>query len=303
MLREFRRWVKAVERGFCTDVWCIGVCDVPIEKFLDAQFHPVPHWLPEPSGFGYYADPFAFGDRILCEYVNLLGWNRGVITLLDGCGENSVQVLKEPWHLSYPYVVEDQGRLLCAPEAHESMKLCLYELDKQGHMWKGVSTLLDVPAVDPTIVLWQNHWWLFATIADPANVLVANQNLHLWYADNVSGPWHWHPANPISTDPATARSGGTPFEFDGALYRPAQDCSATYGGALNLMEITTLNETAFAERFVRRINPVPPYDCGIHTLSIYDQKRTLIDGKRRAFAPWFLPTKLLRVLRGSHVKV
>jgi hypothetical protein len=84
----------------------------------------------------------------------------------------------------------------------------------------------------------------------------------------------------------SARPGGTPFHHDGALYRPAQDCSVTYGGRIVINRVLRLSPTAFEEEPVSTVEPDPdgPFPDGLHTLSSLGNV-TLVDGKRRAVIP------------------
>jgi hypothetical protein len=71
---------------------------------------------------------------------------------------------------------------------------------------------------------------------------------------------------------------------EGRLYRPAQDCSETYGGAIAINEVEVLTTDRFRERVARRVRPEPGsrYPAGRHTLSAMGSQ-TLVDGKRRMF--------------------
>ena len=68
------------------------------------------------------------------------------------------------------------------------------------------------------------------------------------------------------------------------LYRPAQDCSEGYGGAVALCEVVQLDPDRFEERVVRVVRPGPdwPYGAGLHTLSGAGDL-TLIDARRTVF--------------------
>jgi hypothetical protein len=69
--------------------------------------------------------------------------------------------------------------------------------------------------------------------------------------------------------------------MNGELYRPAQDCSKTYGGRVVLNRILRLTPTDFSEAPERFVEPTPGslYGKALHTLSGAGP-RTVIDGKR-----------------------
>jgi hypothetical protein len=108
--------------------------------------------------------------------------------------------------------------------------------------------------------------------------------LFIYHADQFEGPWQPHQNNPVKSDVRSSRPGGTPFMLHGKLYRPAQDCSVSYGSAIAINEITELTENSFAEKTVRRIEPRAEwkFNKGLHTFSIVADN-ILIDAKRYAF--------------------
>src|SRR5262249_60187968 len=83
--------------------------------------------------------------------------------------------------------------------------------------------------------------------------------------------------------PRPARRGpaGRPFVIDRRLYRPAQDCSRTYGGAIHVMAVDELTPDASREHIALRLEPDPawPYPDGLHTI-VVEGRRVYIDAKR-----------------------
>ena len=105
----------------------------------------------------------------------------------------------------------------------------------------------------------------------------------MWWADDLLGEWHPHAANPVKIDPRSARPAGTPFVHAGSLYRPAQDCSRSYGGGVAICRVDVLTPTEFREEVVREIRSLPTsYRRGTHTLASVGEA-TLVDGKRLVF--------------------
>jgi len=289
-----RQALSMLRRLLLFERWNVGVCNIPIESLLDEAVELFPAWQPELSGFRYIADPFAAPDRpseILCELIDAWTFNRGVIArvhLEKGIREI---VIDQPFHLSYPFPFEAGGQEFCLPEASRSGRLVLYGRPNGDEDYSVSCRLLDVPAIDPTVVFWNGKWWLFCTTPE-----LPHANLGIWHTEDLNGPWLPHPLNPVKTDIRSARPGGTPFMWRGRLYRPTQDCSMTYGGAVNLMEVTWLDEHGFEERLVRRVAPCPGrYSAGLHTVSTFGD-RILIDGKRYEFAPLLFLRRLARRL-------
>jgi hypothetical protein len=187
-------------------------------------------------------------------------------------------------HLSYPFLIDVEGRLFCIPESCAAQEIGLYEVERFPDRWVKVANLLEgIPIVDATIFRHEGTWWLAGSEAAAKGTTC---ELHLWHATAITGPWHPHAANPVKIDVRSARPGGTPFYENGVLYRPAQDCSRTYGGRVIINRVVTLTTTAFEEVPAAVVEPDPAgrYPAGLHTLSQVGDI-TLIDGKREVFSP------------------
>jgi hypothetical protein len=186
-------------------------------------------------------------------------------------------VLRTPEHLSFPFVFEHDGTVYAVPESYESGRITLYRVQTDPLRFVDPMTLLDIDGCDPAIVRWADRWWLFCTRAS----MLPDANLFVYFADDLAGPWIPHARNPVKTDVRGARSAGTPFVSNGALYRPAQDCSTSYGAAVVLHRIDVLTPDAFAESAVRRVEPdrAGPFPDGLHTVAAAGA-RCFIDGRR-----------------------
>jgi hypothetical protein len=272
---------------FRHDQWNVGRIDRPIASFLREGVPSPVEWLAAPRRSEFRADPFGVRrDGRLTIFYELFSYrtNRGTIAAVDPLGGGGgVRIGPQPpVHLSYPYLIEEDGRLLCIPETHEAAEVGLYELERFPDRWVKVADLLTgIPIVDATLFRHGERWWLAGS--EPTGV---TYELNLWHASAITGPWHPHAANPVKMDVRSARPGGTPFYEDGVLYRPAQDCSATYGGRIIINRVLTLTPTDFREEQAATVEPDPagPYPSGLHTLSRVGGD-TLIDGKRVIFSP------------------
>jgi hypothetical protein len=228
--------------------------------------------------------------------------NRGTIAAIMPANQSAavpVQIGPQPAvHLSYPYLFEAEGRLLCIPESNEAAEVGLYEIGRFPDRWVKVANLIEgLPIVDATLFRYQDRWWLAGSEATAKGTTC---ELHLWHAAEIAGPWQPHAANPVKVDVRSARPAGTPFWQNGALYRPAQDCSRTYGGRVVINRVVTLTPTDFLETPAATVEPAPagPYPAGLHTLSAAGSG-TLIDSKRVVFSPAEFRRVLLHYLRSA----
>jgi len=289
MLRAARAQLRSIRRRA---QWGVGIVPRPIHDLIrDGSLTDV-KWLSPQVDF--FADPFAtVQDGRLLIYGEALEFAAGVgrIAWFDAGGDGAIQpVLLAEHHQSYPFLFEHQGVTYCLPERGDGRELALFKNVGGPGDWERVATLFsDRWLVDASIFRHEGRWWLWFTDLDNAPAL----DLHAYYADVLQGPWTPHALNPLKRDMASSRPAGTPFTRDGALYRPAQDCSETYGGATVIHRVDLLTPTAFRETVVGRVSPDPtgPWPNGVHTLSAAGDV-TIVDGKRWVFSRHTLAQEL-----------
>lgn len=277
-----------MEELFFYDIWNVGVGPRPAAEALP-ELGAIT-WLPAQPPRQYLADPFLITDRgrraLLAEEYRYARPARGRIVqvMVDTERLTLEPQLSAPGHLSYPCVVTADGETYCIPESHRLKQCRLYRRLADG-AWRLERVLLEnCAAVDPTVFWHAGWWWLFCTDQRAGH----NLKLFAYYAAALEGEWRPHALNPLKCDVTSARPAGPPFTLHGRLYRPAQDCSQTYGGAVTLNEVLALSPTAFAERPVRHYQPDPagPYPAGLHHLTVAEDL-IVIDGKRRVCDPFF----------------
>lgn len=236
----------------------------------------------------FYADPFLFerkGTTYLFFEDLPYRENRAFLSCCElsssGKPGTPFEVLRRPYHLSYPFIFEHAGEVYMIPETKENRTVELYRATEFPRGWALAATLLtNIHAVDATIHQHAGKLWMFVGMS---NGRFSNSDeLGIFFADHLLGPWTPHPGNPVLSDVRRARPAGKLFVEDGKLIRPSQDCGKAYGYALNFSEVLTLNETEFREQPIARINP----DWLPHTLGTHTYNRSthfeVIDGNRSA---------------------
>lgn len=264
--------------------WTIGVTHAPIATLIDHDLPPI-EWITEQGSNRYFADPFpdptGASSVVLVEDYDHAS-HRGVISSIDVDGDGKAQVVLDAGvHASYPYLFEDSGVTYCVPETYQAGHVRIYRSKSFPDGWELAGTILDgLPVLDPTIVRHNERWWLFCTLAGRHS----NTKLYAFHSKDLLSGWRPHSLNPIKSDISSSRPGGRPFRHEGQLYRPAQDSSSSYGGAIALNRVDELTPTSFRETTVRRIPPpvTGPYRAGIHTASGQGDL-TVIDGRRDVF--------------------
>jgi hypothetical protein len=152
-------------------------------------------------------------------------------------------ILREAFHLSYPYVFEWEGTFYMIPETGFASSVRLYRAAEFPHRWEFVGELLSGTYWDPSVIYWKGMWWLFA--------LDDQSSLTLHYAPELRGPWTVHPHSPvIRNDRNVSRPGGRMIIYDGKVVRYAQDGEPTYGSSLRAFLLDELSVSDFKEREV-----------------------------------------------------
>lgn len=224
----------------------------------------------------FWADPFALerNGRHYIFFEDLVhSTGKGHISVMEvdeHKGHSTPKVvLERPYHLSYPFLLEWDGRLFMVPESSANKTVELYECEDFPDRWVLRRTLLEgVGTVDSTIHFHEDRWWLFTSQAEPGTDLY-NDELHIYWSDDLlTGEWHPHPRNPVVSDVRAARPAGAICRWGSRLYRPAQDCSGLYGRRLKFHEITVLTETEYEERLVTTVDPAWRRGVlGVHTFN------------------------------------
>lgn len=287
MLRYFatlaRNIVRKIAQRFQREEWNVGAVRLSPQEALRGGPVRNVEWYPGVDG-GWLADPIAYADNgvvhLLCERMRLQT-EKGYIAhvSLNGTGwKPEYEVLDTGCHASYPYLFRYNGELYCVPETCEANEVRAYKCVAFPDRWQYAATLLrDFPAVDSTIFEYDGLWWLFCTSAE-----ASAHRLSCFYAGSPFDAWTPHAQNPVKIDVRGSRPAGPPFWHDGALYRPAQDSSRTYGGRIALNRILELTPLRFAEETVAYLEPESrgPYNKALHTLNFIGD-RAIIDGKRQ----------------------
>jgi hypothetical protein len=235
-----------------------------------------PAWniLPD-SGYQCFADPFPFMWRgragLFFESLDhRVG--KGVISAVEFGPEgpigDPVVVIEEPWHLSYPFLIEAEGELWMIPEASLSGQVPLYRCVEFPHRWERRDPLLEgIEAADATIFRHENRYYMTTVIREGLGGY--SDTLAIFYASSLFGPWLPHASmRPTLIDASAARPAGAVVERSGVLWRPVQDCSRGYGRAVRLAQITRIDPEHFEQTFVSRVGPGSLWPGGrLHTLN------------------------------------
>ncbi|TXD80871.1 glycosyl hydrolase family 43 [Mitsuaria sp. TWR114] len=280
-----------------SDFWTVGVVPERLDRLSPERLRELRDrivWMPEAGDWRYYADPFALreGDalHVFVEHFDYrtkrADLQRLTLNLADGAWSTPQPVLRQPFHLSYPFVFEHEGQVWMVPESSQAAEVALYRAvdgAERWERWERVCALLPgVHAVDASLLRHEGRWWMFYAVIGPDKR--DQRELHLAWADTLQGPWTPHAANPVRSAHDGARPAGTPFvDADGRVTLPVQDSRTSYGGATRWLRFDRLTPQAVEVRALPATFTGdlahPGFLSGLHTMSACGDL-TLIDVKR-----------------------
>ena len=155
-------------------------------------------------------------------------------------------VLRERFHLSYPYVFAWRNDMYMVPESAQAKAIRLYRAVRFPDRWVHAATLLEgARFVDSSLFRYEGSWWMFTENGSKPSAPV----LSLFHASEPAGPWREHPKSPIvDSDPRVARPAGRVIILNGRPVRFAQPVLPVYGTEVRAFEITELSRQNYRER-------------------------------------------------------
>ncbi|WKK66839.1 glucosamine inositolphosphorylceramide transferase family protein [Lutimonas zeaxanthinifaciens] len=222
----------------------------------------------------FWADPFVikkFDTYYVFVEELIFSENIGYIVLIEidqyGNYSQPKTILKKDYHLSYPFLIEDNDELYMIPESSEKNRIEIYHCTDFPLEWKLKKVLFkEIKAVDTTIFKHNNVYWLFCNISEMKGAPIID-DLFLYYSDSLlSAKWIEHPSNPIVSNSKNSRSAGAVFKKENRIFRPSQNCTNHYGYGIEIMEIINLTKTEYKEINFQSIRPT---DLGKNCISTH----------------------------------
>ncbi len=256
---------------------------------MPGSFHRFKKLLPPSDRI--WADPFIIkNDKYYLFFEEKLNKEKNAhISLIEMTADlkeisKPVIVLKESFHLSYPFVFEDKNEWYMIPESASCKELILYTSKNFPGNWTKLKVLLSGRRFyDATLHKHEGIWYLFCN-EKADDRLSSDAYLHIYYAKDILGEtFAPHPMNPVYRDVTCARPAGKLFYYQDKLIRPSQISAPDYGSGIQLNEIITLSPTAFEERPLEQL--MPHWDkslIGMHTIN-HDGGITVADIQTKRF--------------------
>jgi hypothetical protein len=193
---------------------------------------------------GSWRAPFAAGKHIFFEERGRIG--------VFGPGTEPTMLFEG----TYPSVVDDY--LLTSDTR-------LYRCVEFPLKWRFERQLVEFCNY-ATLHRASDRWWLFATGE-------FDDELNLFHATKLTGPWIPHARNPVKSDARGARPAGRLYWRNGALYRPGLVNAPREAMGVAIHRVLRLTPQEYAERLVETIP-------GVRTVN-YCSELTVVDAFTR----------------------
>ena len=239
--------------------------------------NPLLYWAADPFVVERDGKTYIFAE--LYDYIRCRGI-LGVCELLPGQKCRWKPIIVEPFHLSYPCIMEYGGKTYLMPESSEDRSLLLYEAVEFPRKWKRVKALRENVCFADTTPISEDGLALTHQVADA-------QHPQLLLID-LTGRRPDVPAE--NQEPLRSRPAGKPFRLEDRLIRPIQhswDFDQNYGKGL-IFSTVMLEDSHCREETITEITPAdlkysrPIFLDGMHTYNS-SAHYEVIDIKTRRF--------------------
>ena len=275
--------------------WTVGVADYDPEAILDPKIKLKIHWVKHNSRESWFADPFILSVTenfvfILVEEF-IYARNKGRISRLkiDRKSWKLLQVdpvIDIATHLSFPVYYREEDKVYIYPESTKTGRLALYEYDEAIGTAEFFRDLSLAPLADAVIWKMNDKRVLAATTSPNDNGKVLDI-----YSYHENAPIEKDvPIDSFSFSENIARNAGIPFEIQGRLFRPAQNCSRHYGECVIIQEIIN-KEGRFQFKEINRFySPLYSHRVAFHTFNVFENQYVAVDaeGMRYGIIPQLL---------------
>lgn len=201
------------------------------------------------------ADPFLFvhKNKLFLFYEEKFLHRPGIIKMINTTDlinwSEPITVLEESYHLSFPWVFEDDGYIYMIPESGADHSIRIYKANNDNLSSFTLETILlreeNSDFADSSIIKKDGIYYLLTTVRRNNT-----NNLLLYYSQFLLRGYKKHPSSPIVIDNKYGRNAGSLLNINGKTYRLAQDCVMRYGDNVHVFVVDELSKYSYKEHIV-----------------------------------------------------
>lgn len=264
---------KIILKYFNSQNWNIGFATTTPEELIEHKKLGKVEWLKHSYRDRFFADPFVYSqsDTEIIVFVEELEFDKPIGRLTELVVDVKSKKLLRKYtlleldsHLSYPAIIRNEGEVFVCPENGSAGKLTLYKYDKELHKLLPVKVMIEEALADATIRKIGDVYYMFAT-----KVPNTQEDLYLYQSTHFDGDYN--EVGLVTKGREHSRPAGDLFDVEGEFYRPAQNCSKRYGGAVEVMKCSISSDNRYSEAHCFSLNPTSfRYNIGLHTINFYE---------------------------------
>ena len=212
----------------------------------------------------FWADPFLFnykGENFIFFENYCYSTKKGKIScgkIKNGDIYDVKDVLKLNYHLSYPFIFEEDNVIYMIPETHQNKRLEIFRCIKFPDQWELYSTAFEGELIVDVSYFRdrEDNKWLFLNKSKNIDIPFDNE-LYIYKIDDLKlKNILSHDLNPVLIDSRIARNAGPIFEYENFYYRPSQaNVENIYGRYLNINKIIELSLSNYKEEIITTVKP------------------------------------------------
>lgn len=258
--------------------WGLAFIETPLDQIL-CGVKPKIRWVHNPYTDRWFADPFilSYNNSEINLLVEEFSYNSGVGRIArvtvnrKTMSISGMKILLElPTHLSFPFIIRQNGKILVMPENFHSGKQAVYEYDARNDSLVWIREIYSGQLTDAIHLNAAGAQFVWSTEVPGHN----GSQLKIFSCEDNT----LKQLGCVSFPGKTARNAGAIFEVDGKLYRPAQVCDKSYGSAVEIQQVSLADTSSPEFTPVVRITPQSRrWSEGLHTFNVLDDL-IVIDG-------------------------
>lgn len=241
--------MRPIKEILSEEYWNIAFREAEEDDFIFINKNKKFRTLKESKRY-WYADPFLFeykGETWLFTEAFDNKTEKGLIACSkydNGTFSSPKIVLEENFHLSYPFVYEENGEVFMMPETSADGCIQVYKAVDFPEKWEKHKVLVRVENAVDTVVYREK---LITSVVTDSSEKRVDIDVYDMNGELVMKSLH--------KDSQQARGAGRVFMAEGKAIRPAQDCTGgVYGAGLVFYQIEE-NDGNFSEALMYTLSP------------------------------------------------
>lgn len=294
-------YIKKIYQKTQGSIWKIGFIQNSLESILKGEQLHI-KYLSLPSD-RWWADPFILDvtekDIILLVEEYQYKRKRGTIAKLVIDKEtlsvkSDEEILVLDTHLSFPAILR-KNHVYVYPENNKGGCLKLYRYDLNENKLVDDDIICNEPLTDAIYTEFLGEPIIVSTKEPNPNGKVLGFYIPQDKDKGIIGN-NYQLKEEISFDERIARNAGDWFEYNGKIYRPAQECNVEYGHSTYIQEVTKDINGKLQFKNIRKLcSNNKKFQRGLHTFNTY-KGLTVIDVKGYRYPKLALCLKRIRDL-------